>query len=125
MEIVPHFDHMNINVTDVDRSIDFYAKALSLQKLSETKAPDGSFTITYLGYPGEDFRLELTWLKDHPEPYDLHDNEIHLAIRVKGDYEKIREYHRSLGIIGYENKQMGIYFIVDPDGYWTEILPTK
>lgn len=116
---------MNINVTDIQRSMEFYNKALSLQKLSEKKAEDGSFVITYLGYQGEHFRLELTWLRDHPQPYDLADNEIHLAIRVDGDYEAIREYHRSLGIIGFENKSMGIYFIVDPDGYWVEILPPK
>lgn len=125
MEIHPHFDHMNINVTDIERSIEFYAKSLSLSKLSEIRAEDGSYVIVYLGYPGESFRLELTWLKDHPQPYELDDNEIHLAIRVDGDYEAIREYHRSLGIIAFENKKMGIYFIVDPDGYWTEILPPR
>ncbi|KOA18631.1 hypothetical protein CLHOM_29150 [Clostridium homopropionicum DSM 5847] len=27
--------------------------------------------------------------------------------------------------ICYENKEMGLYFIVDPDGYWTEILPVR
>jgi lactoylglutathione lyase len=30
-----------------------------------------------------------------------------------------------MGCICYENKDMGIYFIIDPDGYWIEILPNK
>lgn len=25
----------------------------------------------------------------------------------------------------FENKEMGIYFISDPDGYWLEIVPAK
>ena len=24
----------------------------------------------------------------------------------------------------FENEAMGIYFIADPDGYWTEIIPS-
>ena len=27
--------------------------------------------------------------------------------------------------ICFENKEMGIYFIEDPDGYWLEIVPAK
>lgn len=25
----------------------------------------------------------------------------------------------------FDNPDMGIYFIVDPDGYWLEIIPAK
>lgn len=30
-----------------------------------------------------------------------------------------------MGCICFENKDMGIYFIADPDNYWIEILPSK
>jgi lactoylglutathione lyase len=30
-----------------------------------------------------------------------------------------------MGCIVYENLDMGIYFITDPDGYWVEIIPEK
>jgi lactoylglutathione lyase len=30
-----------------------------------------------------------------------------------------------MGCICYENKEMGIYFINDPDDYWIEIIPAK
>ncbi|MGL5750954.1 MAG: lactoylglutathione lyase, partial [Paraclostridium sp.] len=33
--------------------------------------------------------------------------------------------HKEMGCICYENKDMGIYFIADPDNYWIEILPGK
>ena len=31
--------------------------------------------------------------------------------------------HEEMGCICFENHEMGIYFIEDPDGYWLEILP--
>lgn len=122
MEIKTHFDHFNINVTDLERSLKFYSEALGLEKVGEIVAEDGSFIINYLSRPGESFRLELTWLRDHDQPYELGENESHLALRVEGDYDEIREYHRKLGVICYENPSMGIYFIHDPDDYWIEIL---
>jgi lactoylglutathione lyase len=30
-----------------------------------------------------------------------------------------------MGCVCYENHDMGVYFITDPDGYWIEILPNK
>lgn len=30
-----------------------------------------------------------------------------------------------MGCICFENPEMGIYFITDPDGYWIEIIPTR
>ena len=125
MELKSHFDHFNINVTDLDRSIRFYSDALGLEQCGAIDHPEGAFRIVYLGRPGETFRLELTWLRDHPQPYLLGDNESHLALRMEGDYDEIREYHRRMGVICYENPSMGIYFIHDPDDYWIEILRQK
>lgn len=125
MEIKSHFNHFNINVTDLDRSIAFYKEALGLEKTGEINHPDGAFRIVYLSRPGESFRLELTWLRDHPQPYELGENESHLAMTVEGDYNEIREYHLAMGCICYENIEMGLYFIHDPDDYWIEILSDK
>lgn len=113
---------MNINVTDLERSMDFYREALGLEKSGEINHPDGAFKIVYLSSPGDKFRLELTWLRDHEGPYELGDNETHLAMRVEGDYDAIREHHRAMGAICFENHEMGLYFIHDPDDYWIEIL---
>jgi lactoylglutathione lyase len=35
----------------------------------------------------------------------------------------VRDLDTSLSF--YENKEMGIYFIKEPDGYWLEIVPEK
>ncbi len=125
MNIKGKFDHFNINVTDLQRSIDFYDKALGLKPHGKIDGPEGAFTIVYLANDASDFQLELTWLKDHPQAYDLGECEFHLCLRVPGDYEETRAYHREMGCICYENTDMGLYFIQDPDGYWIEILPSK
>ena len=125
MEVKGRFDHFNFNVLDLDKSIAFYNKALGLKEIRRKVAADGSFILVYLGDGETGFSLELTWLKDRKEPYDLGEGEYHLCLRVAGDYEQVRAYHREMGCICYENVQMGLYFICDPDGYWIEILPQK
>jgi len=126
MEIKSKFDHFNINVTNLEKSLIFYEKALGLKEVKRKEAADGSFILVYLGDTMEtNFRLELTWLRDHPKRYELGENESHLCIRVAGDYDETREYHRGMGCICYENKEMGLYFVSDPDNYWIEILRFK
>ena len=126
MEIKGRFDHFNINVTDLDRSLAFYREALGLHEIKRKEAADGSFVLAYLGDDRTGFRLELTWLRDHAAtPYELGENESHLCMRVAGDYDAVREYHRAMGCVCFENKSMGLYFINDPDDYWIEVLPLK
>lgn len=123
MQIKSRFDHFNINVIDLQRSIDFYDKALGLKESRRKEASDGSFILVYLSDGISPFSLELTWLRDHPEAYNLGENESHLCFRLEGDYDQIRSYHKKMDCVCYENHSMGLYFINDPDGYWIEVLP--
>ena len=107
------------------RSIDFYGRALGLHEIGRQKAEDGSFELVFLGDGESNFHLELTWLRDKEGAYELGDNESHLCIRVAGDYDAVREFHRANGWVCFENHEMGLYFINDPDDYWIEILPLK
>ncbi len=116
------FVHNNFNVKNLEKSIEFYKRALDLQVKREVKKEDGSFILTYLGNDENEFLLELTWLRDWDRPYNLGDNEFHLALEVD-DYEAAKKLHSEMGCICFENKEMGIYFISDPDGYWIEIIP--
>jgi len=125
MEIKGRFDHFNINVTDLERSMEFYERALGLKELSRKEAADGSFVLVYLGDGETGFRLELTWLRDKQGAYELGDNESHLCIRVAGDYDRVRAWHKENGWVCFENEAMGLYFIHDPDDYWIEVLPLK
>lgn len=112
--------HENYNVSDLDKSIKFYNEALDLHEVRRKTTDD--FIIVYLSNNVSDFELELTWLKEHPQPYDLGECEFHLAFRAD-DYESAYKKHKEMGCICFENEAMGIYFIEDPDGYWLEILP--
>lgn len=116
------FNHFNFNVSDMDRAVAFYKDALGLEPVRRMDAGDGSFTIVYLSDGKTDFSLELTALRDHPQAYDLGECEFHLAVRAE-DFEAARQKHREMGCICFENLQMGVYFISDPDGYWIEIIP--
>ena len=117
------FNHFNFNVLDLEKSIAFYKEALNLTPVREKNAEDGSFKLVYLGDGSSDFTLELTWLKDRTEPYDLGECEFHLAFTTD-EFEALHARHKEMDII-FENEAMGIYFIGDPDGYWIEIVPAR
>lgn len=125
MEVKGRFDHFNFNVLDLNRSIRFYEEALGLKEVRRMEASDGSFILVYMGEEKTGFLLELTWLRDRKEPYDLGEGEFHLCMRVPGDYDAVRAYHKQMDCVCYENTDMGLYFISDPDGYWIEILPEQ
>ncbi|MDP4152742.1 MAG: VOC family protein [Bacillota bacterium] len=116
--------HNNLNVFDLEKSLAFYKEALGLEEIRRKTSRDGSFQLVFLGDGITGHQLELTWLKDRKTPYNLGDNEIHLAFNVD-DYDSAYKKHKEMGVICYENPTMGIYFINDPDGYWLEIIPDK
>ncbi len=118
------FAHNNFNVLDLQRSLDFYKKALDLAEVRRIAPEDGRFILVFLGDGVTPHRLELTWLRDRKDPYNLGDNEIHLAFTVD-DYDAAYKRHKEMGVVCYENPGMGIYFIEDPDGYWLEIVPVR
>jgi lactoylglutathione lyase len=116
------FIHCNINVLDLDRSKNFYERALGLTE--KRRKERENFTLVYLGDGETDFQLELTWLRDRSEPYDLGDNESHIAF-TPDDFDAARKLHDEMGCVCYDNPSMGIYFIEDPDGYWLEMVPNR
>ena len=118
------FNHYNYNVLDLEKSMTFYAEALGLKEVRRKEAPDGSWKLVYLGDGESDFTLELTWLRDREAPYSLGENEFHLAF-LTDDHDAAHEKHKQMGCICFENPEMGIYFIHDPDNYWLEIIPKK
>ena len=118
------FDHNNINVRDLDKSLDFYRRALGLVETRRYEPADRSFELVYLGDGITGHKLELTWLRERTEAYNLGDNEFHLAFRVD-DHDAAHARHKEMDCVCYENPAMGIYFIEDPDGYWLEIIPER
>ena len=117
-------NHNNLNVLDLNKSIAFYQQALGLKEVRRKEASDGSFSLVFLGDGQTPHSIELTWLRDRTEPYNLGENEFHIAFTVD-DFAAAHALHSEMGCICYENKGMGIYFIADPDGYWLEVVPQR
>ena len=118
------FNHFNFNVLDLEKSMKFYQEALGLKEVRRKEAEDGSFILVYLGDGETNFSLELTWMKGRTEAYDLGDQEFHLAMAAD-NYDEAFKKHEEMGCIEYINETMGIYFILDPDGYWIEVVRRK
>lgn len=116
------FAHNNINVLDLEKSLKFYKEALGLVEVKRHVPEDESFILVYLGDGRTPHMLELTWLRDRTEPYNLGENEFHIAFETE-NFDDAYKKHKEMGCICYENPEMGIYFINDPDNYWVEILP--
>lgn len=121
--------HSNINVKDLDKSLEFYKQALGMEEVRRHKASDGSFELVFITESSgaeshQPHQIELTWLRDKDGAYDLGDNESHIAFIVD-DIKEAHALHEKMGCICFENQSMGLYFIEDPDGYWLEIIPAK
>ncbi|MDR0347404.1 MAG: VOC family protein [Coriobacteriales bacterium] len=116
--------HECIHVLNLEKSLEFYDKALGLVPVRRVGPDDGSWGLVYLANDTTDFELELTWNRGRTEPYNNGSDDTHLAFAVP-DIDEAHALHESMGCIVYENPDMGIYFITDPDGCWLEILPEK
>lgn len=114
--------HSCIHVLDLEKSLDFYERALGLYVKHRMGPEDGSWENVYIGNDSNDFEVELTWNKGRIEPYDNGGRDTHLAFEVD-DIDAYRKLHEEMGCICFVNERMGIYFIEDPDGCWLEILP--
>ena len=112
--------HNNINVSDIERSVAFYKKAFGLYEARRVIDDNNEFIIVLMQSECSNFQLELTWLRDMDRPYDLGDNEWHLAFATD-NYEAAFARHKDMDCICFINEKMGVYFIEDPDGYWMEI----
>jgi lactoylglutathione lyase len=116
--------HECIHVLDLEASLKFYREALGLEEVRSFSPEDDSWKMVFLGNDTTAFQLELTWNKGRVEPYDNGGEDTHLAFRVP-DFAAAYALHQQMGCIVYENQEMGIYFITDPDGCWLEILPER
>lgn len=103
--------------------MDFYEKALNFKEVRRSEYPDCAYI--FLGDGSTFFTLELTYLKNRTNAYDLGERNFHhLAIKTD-DYEGSYEFHRSLGCLYSGDTTKDEYLITDPDGYIIEICRQK
>ena len=53
------FDHNNINVLDLEKSVEFYKDALGFVETRRFMPSDGSFTLVFLGDETTNHKLDL------------------------------------------------------------------
>ncbi|CAE6350990.1 lactoylglutathione lyase [Rhizoctonia solani AG-1 IB] len=146
------FNHTMIRVRDPKVSLQFYTEILGMELISKGEFSD--FTLYFLGYDHSDGKatteekekgrfsregvLELTHnhgTENNPEfkGYASGNSDPgkgfgHIAIAVD-DVEAACERFEKLGVMfkkrPSDGKMRHIAFILDPDGYWIEIVPSN
>lgn len=117
--------HTMIRVGDLDRSINFYTQRLGMKLLRKWDMPEDKYTLVFLGYDSEKNStvLELTYnygvtSYKHDEAYG------HIAIGVEDVKALVAELRKHDVPIDYEDDSGFMAFVVDPDGYYIELLNT-
>lgn len=116
--------HRCLHVLDIEKSLEFYEKALGMTEIRRMGPEDGSWMNVFIGDEASGFQLELTWNKGRTEPYNNGGRDSHIAFMVQ-DMDAARKIHEQMGCICHVNEAMGLYFIEDPDGCWLEIVPEQ
>lgn len=115
--------HTMIRVGDLDRSIKFYTERLGMRMLRKWDVPDDKYTLVFLGYGTEmnSTVLELTY--NYGVSSYTHDGAYgHIAIGVEDVKSLVAELRSHDVPIHYEDDSGFMAFIVDPDGYYIELL---
>ncbi len=117
--------HTCIRVHNLEKSVEFYTKALNLVETNRKDHPESKFTLVYLATEQGAHEIELTYNYD-AEPYNLGNGYSHIAFTVP-NLEEAYETHKEMGVTVTELKGLvagakNFYFIADPDGYRIEII---
>jgi lactoylglutathione lyase len=120
--------HTCYRIGDIDRSVEFY-ETLGLQEVGRMPIGEEAINV-FMGIPGEDPRLELTYNHGVTE-YELGTGYNHIAIGV-ADLEATLERLAAEGIEpekppyrpGGRTEGPRICFVRDPDDYRIELIET-
>jgi lactoylglutathione lyase len=119
--------HTCYRIVDIDRSVAFYT-ALGFEQRRQMTLKDGAIN-TFMGLPGDDDRLELTW-NPGVEAYEIGSGYGHIAISTP-------DIHATLAALAeqgidpekppYQVREGGslLCFVRDPDGYRIELIEKR
>ena len=121
------FTYVGIRVTDLEKSIDFYAKILGMKVTGRGKNKQTKGEFVGLQSEKDGFILELNYYeKDSPynTKYIVGEGLDHLAFKVD-DLDKALEEARLAGyrtILEMKADSSRWAYIEDPDGIWIELF---
>ena len=123
--------HTMLRVGNLQRSIDFYSKALGMHLLRTTDRPDQKYTLAFVGYGDERDHavLELTY-NYGVDRYDLGSGFGHVAIGVPDVATACQQVRNAGGTVTREPGPVKggtsvIAFVQDPDGYKIELIEAR
>ena len=120
--------HTMLLVGNLQRSIDFYTKAMGMKLLRTTERPEQKYSLAFVGYASNPEQAEIELTYNHGvASYELGTAYGHIAIAVpdvKAACEKIRAgggaVTREAGPV--KGGTTVIAFVTDPDGYKIELI---
>lgn len=117
--------HTCLNVSNLDRSIDFYTKELGLKFVSRREIKQNNAEIAFLE-DNESGALELTHWRDKG-PLAEGDNFDHIAFeteRIDATIDELRAHGVTIAMEPYslQGSSSKIAFVKDPDGNWLELI---
>lgn len=121
--------HTMVRVSDLDKALDFYCRALGLVEVSRHENEAGRYTLVFLAAPKDLERarahkapmIELTYNWD-PEVYTGGRNFGHLAYRVDDIYAACERLQAHGVTINRPPRDGRMAFVRSPDGISIELL---
>ena len=115
-------EHNCIYVTDMEKTLAFYEKAVNLKVLRRKSSE--TMEIAFIGNEESSQQVEVIREAGRTKPYDLGEKSFHFALRTD-DIEAARVLHTEMGCFNHDVPEFGVYYIKDPDGYLIEIMPVR
>ena len=119
------FLHSMLRVHDPDSTVAFF-QLLGLDERRRTESEAGKFTLIFLGVPGDDAEVELTYnwppVDGEPEQYRGGRNFGHLAYKVDDIYALCSRLMEAGVTINRPPRDGHMAFVKSPDGISIELL---
>lgn len=120
--------HTMLRVGDLQRSIDFYTKAMGMQLLRMTQRPEQNYDLAFVGYGKNPDHAEIELTYNYGvTSYEIGTAYGHIAIGVPDVVATCGAIRQAGGTITREPGPVKggstfIAFVQDPDGYKIELI---
>ena len=115
-----------IQVTDLDRALNFYLNVLEMRLAARIKVPETNGELAIVKSEGSDHWLEINWYAG--QEYRSGDELDHIAFEVTNLDEALSELKlKGIEPVSHvrDTKNSRWTYIADPDGNWVEIFQKK
>ena len=120
--------HTMLRVGDLQRSIDFYTRAMGMQLLRTTQRPEQKYDLAFLGYASNPDQAEIELTYNYGvSSYEMGTAYGHIALGVPDAIAACEKIRQAGGKITREAGPVAggttvIAFVQDPDGYKIELI---